>query len=186
MYNYPLTITSGSLGLFPKVVAVDAGKRTALFIKTKAGPVRDGKEPYRVFADEKQERLLFQIQLNKPDKKTRLFEISIADGTKLGTVVPDEGRKWIIQNTSGISVGKITEKNGWRRDWAFLLGYLGFILIPIAPIQYEIELNEQKILLLQEKYDFLNSVDTLKQIGSCLEAEEQLLLASLMVIFWPV
>ncbi len=189
MYSYPLKFRvdladeySGSIRV------IDHDKEAVLFRQSLDDATLEGNKPYWVYRDEQSSQRIYQIQYQELEE-TAQFLLSNADGAPLGSVVRDEYCDWKILDAYGSPQGSIELKNGWRRSCLFTLvsgGALDAFLYLIWPLRYELRINEQKVLVLQETDFSVNDVYILKKTSDLDLSNEPFLLLSLMSMFWPL
>jgi uncharacterized protein YxjI len=182
MFAYPLNLSFKIIAFNPQVKITDSTGNTVLYVKQKALAL---KESIRVFADEGQQRELFTIKANKIIDWSAQYNIAMTGGGPLGSI-KREGMKSLwkatynIQDVAGAAVGQIHEENPMLKVADALAGEIPFLNMLINPA-YLVDLRGQTVLYLKKQPAFFEGKFLLTQRGPFSEAEEKLLLTSIIM-----
>ena len=183
MYKYPLNLSFKIVALNPQIKITDAAGQTVLYVKQKALAL---KEAVKVFVDERQQAELYDIKANKIIDFSAQYNIATFAGSPVGTV-KREGIKSLwkatynILDNSGVQVGLIHEESPWIKVLDSLLGDVPFVGMFINPA-YLVDLQGQTVLYLKKQPAWLEGKFTLTRRGQFSEAEEALLLPSIIMM----
>ena len=183
MYKYPLNLSFKIVALNPQIKITDAAGQTVLYVKQKALAL---KEAVKVFADERQQAELYDIKANKIIDFSAQYNITTFAGSPVGTV-KREGMKSLwkatynVLDNSGVQVGLIHEERPWIKVLDGLLSDIPFVGMFINPA-YLVDLQGQTVLYLKKQPAWLEGKFTLTRRGQFSEAEEALLLPSIIMM----
>jgi uncharacterized protein YxjI len=184
MLNYPLSLSFKIIAFNPQVKITDASGQTVLYVKQKALAL---KEAVKVFADEQQTQHLYDIKANKIIDFSAQYTITRPQGLPVG-VVKRQGMRslwkasYIITDHTGAEVGLIHEENPWMKVLdAVLSENIPFIGMFINPA-YLVDLGGQTVLHLKKQPAVFEGKFTLTKRGEFNEAQENLLLTSLIMM----
>jgi hypothetical protein len=183
MFNYPLNLSFKIVAFNPQIKITDASGQTVLYVKQKALAL---KEAVKVFADERQQAELYDIKANKIIDFSAQYNITTFAGSPVGTV-KRQGMKSLwkaaydILDNSGAQVGLIHEENPWIKVLDGLLSDIPFVGMFINPA-YLVDLQGQTVLYLKKQPAWLEGKFTLTKRGQLSEAEEALLLPSIIMM----
>jgi uncharacterized protein YxjI len=181
--NYPLSLSFKIIAFNPQVKITDASGQTVLYVKQKALAL---KEAVRVFADEQQSQHLYNINANKIIDFSAQYNITTVHGQPVGTV-KRQGMKslwkasYVISDHTGAEVGLIHEENPWMKVLDALVSDIPFVGMFINPA-YLVDLNGQNVLHLKKQPAVFEGKFTLTKRGEFNEAQERLLLTSLIMM----
>lgn len=187
MLTYPLTLSFKVIAFNPQVKVTDATGQTALYVKQKALAF---KEDVKIFADEAQQRQLYQMKANKVIDFSAQYNITRADGGPVGAV-KRKGMRSIFKATynivdaAGADVGLIHEENGWVKVMDALLGevpILGMLSGYMFNPAYLVDLRGQTVLYLKKQPAFLEGKFMLDKRGNISDADEGLLVSSIIMM----
>ena len=183
MYNYPLNLSFKFLAFGPQLRITDASGQMVLYVKQKALAL---KEDVKIFADESQQNQLYQMKANKIIDFSAQYNISRADGMALGAVKRRGMRSlwkatYNVVDASGADVGLIHEENPWLKVLDGLVSDIPFVGMFINPA-YLVELRGQTALYLKKQPAFLEGKFTLDKRGDFTDADERLLLPSVIMM----
>jgi len=186
MLNYPLTFSFKVVAFNPQVKVTDASGNVVLYVKQKALAL---KEDVKIFADEAQSRQLYQLKANKIIDFSAQYNITSAGGAPLGAV-KRQGMMSIWKATynildgSGVEAGVIHEENAWVKVVDAMLGevpvigmFTGYLFNPAYLVDY----RGQTVLYLKKQPAFLEGKFTVEKRGNFSEADEGLLLSSVVM-----
>ena len=183
MYKYPLNLSFKIVAFNPQIKITDASGQTVLYVKQKALAL---KEAVKVFADERQQAELYDIKANKIIDFSAQYNINTFAGSPVGTV-KREGMKSLwkatynVLDNSGVQVGLIHEESPWIKVLDGLLSDVPFVGMFINPA-YLVDLQGQTVLYLKKQPAWLEGKFTLTRRGQFSEAEEALLLPSIIMM----
>ncbi len=190
MLDYPLDLSFKIVALGTRVRVTDAAGREVAYLRKKKFRL---KEEVTVYTDEAQNRTLFRINADRMLDFSANYSIRDGDGRLLGAV----GRRgmrslwrssYSIADANGSGIAEIREENPWikvadRALESLPLGdALGGLFFNPA---YLIELRSRPVLRLRKRRAVLEGRFTLDKLAEIPENEEEILLAStlMMLIF---
>jgi uncharacterized protein YxjI len=183
MYNYPLNLSFKIIAFNPQVKVTDASGQTALYVKQKALAL---KEDVKVFADEGQQRQLYQMKADRILDFSAKYHITRADGGQAGLIQRQGMRSlwkatYNIFDAMGAELGLIHEENPWMKVLDGLLSDVPFVGMFINPA-YLVDLRGQTVLYLKKQPAVFEGKFTLEKRGNFSDAEEGLLLSSIIMM----
>ena len=183
MFNYPLNLSFKIIAFNPQVKITDASGQTVLYVKQKALAL---KEAVKVFADEQQTRQLFNMKANRIIDFSAQYNITRVDGSALGAVKRQGMRSlwkasYTILDANGGEAGLIHEENPWLKVLDGLLSDVPFVGMFINPA-YLVDYCGRTVLYLKKQPAFLEGKFTLDKRGDFDDAEEGLLLTSVIMM----
>lgn len=186
MLNYPLTFSFKIIAFNPQVKVTDASGQTVLYVKQKALAL---KEDIKIFADEGQQRQLYQLKADRIIDFSARYNITATTGAPVGSV-KRKGMRSILKATynlldpGGAEVGLIHEENGWIKVADALLGELpvvgifsGYLFNPAYLVDYK----GRTVLHLKKQPAFLEGRFVVSKRGEFTDAEEGFLLSSVVM-----
>jgi uncharacterized protein YxjI len=186
MLNYPLNFSFKVIAFNPQVKVTDASGNVVLYVKQKALAL---KEDIKIFADEAQSRQLYQLKANKIIDFSAQYNITTAGGAPIGAV-KRQGMMSIwkatynILDAGGGEAGTIHEENAWIKVADALLSELplvgilsGYLFNPAYLVDYK----GQTVLYLKKQPAFLEGKFTVEKRGNFSDADEGLLLSSVVM-----
>jgi uncharacterized protein YxjI len=186
MLNYPLNFSFKIIAFNPQVKVTDASGNVVLYIKQKALALR---EDIKIFADEGQTRELYQLKADRIIDFSARYNITSAAGQAVGQV-KRQGMRSILKasynilDAGGTDVGLIHEENAWVKVADALLGELpiigifsGYLFNPAYLVDYK----GQTVLYLKKQPAFLEGKFTVEKRGNFSDADEGLLLSSVVM-----
>ena len=183
MQNYPLSLVGKLVAFNPQVRITDASGRLVMYVKQKALAL---KEDVRIFTDEGQQHLLYQIHADRRLDFSARYTILTPDGRPVGQM-QREGMKSLWKATyhvfdgMGTPLAMIHEENPWMKVLDGLLSDIPFVGLFINPA-YLIDVRGQTALYLRKEPSFLERKFTIEQRGPFGEEEEEVLLASIIMM----
>ena len=183
MFNYPLNLSFKIIAFNPQVKITDAAGQTVLYVKQKALAL---KVAVKVFADEGQQQELYNIRANKIIDFSAQYNITTSAGGVVGAV-KRHGMKSLwkatynILDMNGAEVGLIHEENPWIKVLDGLLSDVPLVGMYINPA-YLVELRGQTVLYFQKQPAFFESKFTVEKRGEFSNADEALLLQSIIMM----
>lgn len=183
MFNYPLSLSFKIIAFNPQVKIIDATGQTVLYVKQKALALR---ETVRVFADEEQQRDLYDIKADRIIDFSAQYHITSASGFLVGAI-KRQGMKSLwkatynILDSTGAEVGLIHEENPWIKVLDGLLSDVPFVGMFINPA-YLVDLRGQTALYFKKQPAFFEKKFTLEQRGPFSQSDEALLLSSIIMM----
>lgn len=183
MFNYPLSLSFKIIAFNPQVRVTDASGNLVLYVKQKALAL---KEDIKIFADEAQSNQLFQMKANKIIDFSAQYNITRPEGSTVGAVKRQGVRSfwkasYNIVDATGAEVGLIHEENPWLKVLDSFLNDIPFLGMLVNPA-YLIELRGQTVLYLKKQPAVFEGKFTLDKRGDFSQAEEGLLLSSLIMM----
>jgi len=192
MFSYPLTLTVSTSDLAHSGFKITARRRQLVLAGAAVGEaVATGGKPYRVVDSSPQSGLVCEIRYYQADDNdSPCFMVSGADGRSLGAVRREARGRWTVLDASGSPIGHVRGKNLWRLSLAnqlvtTLADALDAFFFFIFPVRFDAELGGQRVLRLKEK-DVGTDAYVLRRVAELPGSDELLLLAGLIVVFWPV
>jgi uncharacterized protein YxjI len=187
MLNYPLELSFKIATIGTRVRVVDAAGRQVAYLRKKKFRL---KEDIRVYEDEDQKRPLYRIRADRVVDFGASYAVSDPDGRPLGAVRQRGVRSiwkssYEVSDPNGKTIGVIHEENPFVKvldslaeaiPFADSLGGLFF-----NPA-YLVDLGGETVLRMQKERSVFESRFRLDRLGDFSEGEEDLLLASLMMI----
>ena len=183
MLNYPLNLSFKIIVFNPQVKITDPSGQTVLYVKQKALAL---KEAVKVFADETQQRELYNMRANRILDFSAQYNITRPDGGPVGTVRRKGMRSlwkatYNIVDAIGAEVGLIHEENPWIRVLDGLVNDIPFVGMLINPA-YLVDLRGNNVMYLKKQPAFLEGKFTLEKRGNFSDAEESLLVSSVIMM----
>jgi uncharacterized protein YxjI len=183
MYNYPLNLSFKILALAPQVKVTDASGQTVLYVRQKLLAL---KEDVKVFADEAQQRQLFQINADRIIDFSAQYNITAFGGGPLGSIKRQGMRSlwkatYNIKDAAGADVGLIHEENPWLKVLDGLLSDIPFLGMFINPA-YLVELRGETALYLKKQPAVFEGRFVLDKRSDFTEADEKLMLSSVIMM----
>ena len=186
MLNYPLTLSFKIIAIAPQIKVTDASGQTVLYVRQKALALR---EDVRIFADEQQQQLLFQLNADRILDWSANYRVRTADGMTLGNIRRRGMRSlwkatYEVTDADGRDMAHIHEENPWIKVLDGLVGELpiaGMILTMFINPAYLVD-RDQTLLRMKKEPAFLEGRFTIEKIGEFAEREESLLLASVLMM----
>ena len=185
--NYPLDLSFKIISWGPQVRLIDKFGQTSMFIKQKALAL---KESVRVFADEGQQQVLFEIAADRVIDFNANYSITDSVGRKVG-VVRRQGMRsfwkvtYSITDSDGNEVGLIHEENPWTKVADGLLNQIplvGSVLGLFVNPAYLVKLNNTTVMHLMKKPALLEGKFVLDKRSDISDQEESLLLCSVIMM----
>jgi uncharacterized protein YxjI len=187
MLNYPLELSFKIATIGTRVRVTDAAGRQVAYLRKKKFRL---KEDVRVYEDEDQKSLLFRIRADRVVDFGASYTVSGPDGQTLGAVRQRGMRSlwkssYEVSDPRGKTIGVIHEENPFVKvldslaetlPFADALGGLFF-----NPA-YLVDLGGETVLRMQKERSVFESRFRLDRLADISEAEEDLLLASLMMM----
>lgn len=186
MLNYPLDLSFKIISFGPQVRVTDAAGRLIAYVKQKALKLR---EDVRIYADEGQQRQLYQINASRILDFRANYAITTAAGESIGAVRRPGMRSiwktnYLILDTAGAEIGLIHEENPWIKVVDGLVGELpvigmftGMFLNPA----FLVDLRGQTVLYLKKQPAVFESKFTIEKRGDFSDRDEALLLSSVIM-----
>ncbi len=187
MQNYPLDLSFKIFTIGTRVGVTDASGKPVAYVRKKKFKLR---EDVMVYRDEGQSEALFRLQADRILDFSASYAVTAPDGRLLGHVRRQGVRSlwrsaYGIADASGKEVGGIREENPWVKVADAVLE-----MIPFADVldglffnpAYRIELRGEPVLRLQKSRALLESRFRLEKLGDFGEGDENLLLASVVMM----
>lgn len=187
MLQYPLDLRFKIVTLGTRVRVTDAIGTEVAYLRKKKFKL---KEEVTVYTDEGQSRVLFRINADRILDFSANYAISGGDGVPLGAV-RRQGMRSIWRTSYGIAdatrneIGGIREENAWVKVADSLLEMLpfgdalgGLFFNP----SYLISVRSAPVLRLRKRRALFEGRFTLEKLADIPEREEQLLLASTLMM----
>ena len=187
MQDYPLDLSFKIFTIGTRVGVVDASGRQVAYVRKKKFKLR---EDVMVYRDKGQREALFRLKADRILDFGASYAVTSPDGRILGHLRRQGVRSlwrsaYAIVDAGGKEVGDIREENPWAKVADGLLD-----MIPFAGVldglffnpAYRIDLRGETVLRLRKQRTLLESRFRLERTGSFSEAEEDLLLASVVMM----
>ena len=187
MLNFPLTLSFKLIALSPQVKVTDAAGQTVLYVRQKLLALR---EDVRVFADEEQQRQIYQINADRILDWSANYRIRRVDGDTVGTVRRKGMRSlwnatYEIGDANDAQVGLIHEENAMVKVLDALVGeipFVGWVLTMLVNPSYLVEMNGRTVLRLKKQPAFFEGKFHLENMAELSEDEEALILPSVLMM----
>jgi uncharacterized protein YxjI len=185
--TYPLTLSFKIIAIAPQIRVTDAAGQLVYYVRQRALALR---EDVRIFADEQQQQQLLQVKADRIIDWSANYTISAVDGTEIG-VVRRKGMRSLwkatyeVSDARGQDTALIHEESAWVKVLDSLVGELplvGMILPMFVNPAYLVDRNGQTVLRMQKERAFFEGRFTIHKLGEFPQAEETLLLASLLMM----
>jgi uncharacterized protein YxjI len=187
MQSYPLSLSFKMIALDPQIRVTDSMGRLALYVKQKAFKLR---EDVTVFGDEQQQVPLLRIKADRIIDVSATYTIrnlnEIVVGAVRGHGLRSLWRKsFTILDPVGQGIGEVQEDNPWVKvadaivEEIPLVGWVGAMFINPT---YTVTLRGVPVLRLRKRPSFLERHFSVERLAEFNEADEQLLLASLVMM----
>lgn len=187
MRDYPLDLSFKIFTIGTRVGVVDASGRQVAYVRKKKFKLR---EDVTVYRDEGQNEALFRLKADRIVDFGASYAVTAPDGRLLGSVRRQGVRSlwrsaYAIVDAGGKEVGGIREINPWIKVADALVqsipfaGALDGLFFNPA---YRVDLGGETVLRLQKQRALLESRFRLEKTGDFSEAEENLLLAGVVMM----
>ena len=187
MLNYPLELSFKIATIGTRVRVVDAAGRQVAYLRKKKFRL---KEDVRVYEDEDQRRELYRIRADRVVDFGASYAVSGQGGRPLGSVRQRGVRSlwkssYEVSNPNGKKIGVIHEENPFVKvldglaEAIPLADSLGGLFFNPA---YLVDLGGETVLRMQKERSVFESRFRLDRLGDFSEDEEELFLASLMMV----
>jgi hypothetical protein len=187
MLTYPLDLSFKIATIGTRVRVTDAASRQVAYLRKKKFRLR---EDVRIYEDEDQRRQLFRLRADRVVDFGASYAVSGPDGRPLGAVRQRGVRSiwkssYEVLNPNGKTIGTIHEENPFVKvldSMAEVLPFadaLGGLFFNPA---YLAELGGEPVLRMKKERSFFESRFRLERLGDFSEDEEELLLASFMMV----
>ena len=183
MFNYPLNMSFKIVAFNPQVKITDATGATVLYVKQKALAL---KEDIKVFADEGQQRQLYQMKANKIIDWSATYNITTPAGAAVGSV-KRQGMKSLwkasynIVDAGGGDAGLIHEENPWLKVLDGLVSDIPFVGMFINPA-YLVDLRGKTVLYLKKQPAMFEGKFIVEKRGDFSAADENLLMPAVIMM----
>ena len=183
MYSYPLTLSFKIVALAPQVRITDSTGQLVMYVRQKLLAL---KEDVKIFADEAQQRQLFQIKADRVLDFSARYDITASGGGPVGAIKRQGMRSlwkatYDILDPAGSAAGQIHEENPWVKvldSFASEIPFLGMLINPA----YLVDLRGQPALYLKKQPAFFEGKFTLDKRADFSDADEKLLLSSVVMM----
>ena len=187
MQDYPLELSFKLLTIGTRIGVTDASGRQVGYVRKKKFKLR---EDVTVYRDEGQNETLFRLKADRIVDFGARYAVTAPDGRLLGSVRRQGVRSlwrsaYAIADAGGKEIGGIREENPWTKvadalvEMVPFAGALDGLFFNPA---YRIDLGGVPALRLQKRRALFESRFTLDKFGDFEEAEEDLLLASVIMM----
>lgn len=186
MLNYPLNLSFKIIAFNPQVRVTDSSGNLVLYVKQRALALR---EDIKIFADEGQTKQLYQLKADRIIDWSAKYNITTTSGQAIGQLRRKGARSifkatYLIADASENEVGMIHEENAWLRVGDALFGeipilgiFAGYVFNPAYLVDYK----SKTVLYLKKQPAFLESKFIVEKRADFNEAEESLLLSSVIM-----
>jgi uncharacterized protein YxjI len=187
MLDYPLWLRFKIATIGTRVRVTDASGRQVGYVRKKKFRL---KEDVSVYRDEDQSEMLFRMKADRVMDFGASYAVTGPDGRNLGAVRREGMRSlwrssYAVADAAGRQVGTIHEENPWIKVLDGLLESLPFgeVLggLFFQPA-YLVELRDQTVLHLKKQRSIFESAFRLEKTGELSEEDEDLLLASVIMM----
>ena len=187
MLHYPLDLSFKIIVFNPQVRVTDADGRLVAYVKQRALAL---KESVQVFADEAQQHPLYRMNADRILDISARYTIATADGVPIGALQRQGARSlwrasYTLLDPAGGEIGLIHEENPWVKVLDGLVSEVpglglatGYFLNPA----YLVDLRGRTVLHFKKQPALLESRFTVERRGDFGDAEEQLLLAGVIML----
>jgi len=187
MHSYPLSLSFKVIAFNPQVRVADPTGRVVMYVKQKALKLR---EDVTIFADEQQRLPMLRMKADRIIDIHATYTIRDQSETVVGAVQGHGLRSiwrksFTIMDPTGQEIGSIQEDNPWIKvadslvNEIPLIGWIGGMFINPT---YTVTLRGIQALHLKKKPSFMERHFTLDRTAEIGDADEQLLLASLIMM----
>ena len=187
MLTYPLDLSFKIATIGTRVRVTDAASRQVAYLRKKKFRLR---EDVRIYEDEDQRRQLFRLRADRVVDFGASYAVSGPDGRPLGAVRQRGVRSiwkssYEVLNPNGKTIGTIHEENPFVKvldSMAEVLPFadaLGGLFFNPA---YLAVLGGEPVLRMKKERSVFESRFRLERLGDLSEDEEELLLASFMMV----
>ncbi len=187
MHQYPLSLSFKMIAISPQIRVTDAADRLVMYIKQKAFKLR---EDVTIFSDEQQQFPLLHIKADRIIDFAATYTIRDTAERVLGAVKGQGMRSlwrtnFAVLDAAGNAIGNIVEDNPWVKvadglvNEIPLVGWVAGLFINPA---YTATLHGRPALHLVKKPSMLERHFTITNSGDLSESDEQLLLASVVMM----
>lgn len=187
MLSYPLDIGFKIATIGTRVRVHDATGRQISYVRKKKFRL---KEDISVYENEDQKSLRYRIKADRVLDFSASYAISGPDGRPIGDV-GRRGMRSLWRSSYGITdaqkteIGSIHEENPWTKVLDSLVEMIpfadmfdGLFFNPV----YLVDLRDETVLRLQKQRSLFESKFTLEKVGNFSEEQEDLLLASVIMM----
>ncbi len=187
MLSYPLDLSFKIVTIGTRIRVTDAAGRIVAYARKKKFKL---KEDVSVFEDEDQKRLLFRMKADRMLDFSARYAISGPEGHPIGAV-GRQGMKslwssaYVLVDADGMEAGWIREENPWVRVLDGVMesipfgDALGGLFFNPA---YLVKLRGQDVLRVQKQRSVLESSFRIEKLADFSEEDEDLLLASIIMM----
>jgi hypothetical protein len=187
MLNYPLDLSFKIIAIAPQIKVTDPSGQTVLYVRQKALALR---EDVRIFADEKQEHQLYQLNADRIIDWSANYRVRTADGVDLGSLRRKGMRSiwrasYEATDPNGQTSVVIHEENPWIKVLDGLAGELpivGMFLPMFINPAYLADRDGVSLLKMKKQPAVFEGKFTIDKLGEFADSEESLLLASLVMM----
>jgi hypothetical protein len=187
MLNYPLDLSFKIIAIAPQIKVTDPSGQTVLYVRQKALALR---EDVRIFADEKQEHQLYQLNADRIIDWSANYRVRTADGVDLGSLRRKGMRSiwrasYEATDPNGQTPVVIHEENPWIKVLDGLAGELpivGMFLPMFINPAYLADRDGVSLLKMKKQPAVFEGKFTIDKLGEFADSEESLLLASLVMM----
>jgi hypothetical protein len=187
MLNYPLDLSFKIIAIAPQIKVTDPSGQTVLYMRQKALALR---EDVRIFADEKQEHQLYQLNADRIIDWSANYRVRTADGVDLGSLRRKGMRSiwrasYEATDPNGQTSVVIHEENPWIKVLDGLAGELpivGMFLPMFINPAYLADRDGVSLLKMKKQPAVFEGKFTIDKLGEFADSEESLLLASLVMM----
>jgi len=187
MQSYPLSLSFKMMALNPQIRVTDSLGRLVLYVKQKAFKLR---EDVTVFADEAQRVPLLHMKADKILDVSATYTVRDQQNVTVGAVRGNGLRSiwrssFSILDPVGQEIGGIVEDNPWVKVADGILSevpLVGWIAAMYVNPTYTATLRGGRVLRLRKKASAFERHFSIERLAELSEADEQLLLASLLMM----
>jgi hypothetical protein len=183
MANYPLIFSFKLIAFNPQIRVTDASGALVLYVKQKALAL---KEDVKVYAEEAQQNLKYQMKADKIIDFSAKYIIRDAGGTVLGAIkrkglLSIWRATYLVFDAGDNEIGTIFEENPWVKVLDSLVSNIPFLNMFVNPA-YIAEIRGVKCFRLKKQPAFFEGKFQLQKIADGSAADENIILPGMVML----